>query len=362
MVRIAILRLLESYFRHRWLYLLPLLIFIVAGAIYVSTVERKYVSGGILYVQNDSYLGSLTSVRDSNFSWLTPAQTTSAQISDLLQTDSFVRSLIEDTRLESKMSLGDQVVFETIDEVRNAFWLYTIGDNQVGIQAFHENPQVALELSSAAVDRYIQWQINLDRVQSGAAEDFMADLIVTYEADLEVARSELTEYLMAHPAPLRGDRPELEQLEINRIQGKIQLAGQRYSSALEREESARLATAQAEADIRQTYFIVDAPLLPKNPNISLRQLAMSGMVFVVVGIIFSSVGIAGSALLDNSFRFPVDVHHVLDLPVLSMVSDMRPKTSRLSSLRQRIKGPAKEERKQNITGTITDEDVLEAVA
>ena len=42
MLRLINLRLLESYFRHRWLYLLPIVIMVGVAAYYFTTAERLY--------------------------------------------------------------------------------------------------------------------------------------------------------------------------------------------------------------------------------------------------------------------------------------------------------------------------------
>jgi hypothetical protein len=49
---------------------------------------------------------------------------------------------------------------------------------------------------------------------------------------------------------------------------------------------------------------------------------MGPAIFVVVGIILTIVCIIGGALLDRSFRFPLDVLTSLDLPVLALVPDI----------------------------------------
>lgn len=362
MIRIAILRILESYFRHRWLYLVPIVLLAAAGAYSVLTAKPQYIAGGIIYVQQESFLGTLTNVRDVPFTFNTPAQVTAGQIMELMQTNAFVRSIIQDTKLEEEMNKGDTVVNEVMMEARQSIWAQAIGENQVAINASHEDPELATELSNAVINRYVQWQINLDQVQSGAAEDFMDDLVVTYRDELEQAREDLRVYLEAHPEPLRGDRTDTEILEIDRLQGILSLAGTRYARALEQQEGARLATAQAEADIRQTYFVVDAPIIPTQPATSLRQMAMNGLVFVIVGAIIAAAAVAGGAVLDRSFRFPLDVEYGLTLPVLSMIPDTRPKRPRLAFLRRRAEKPATVKSGRQIGTTLSDDEPIEATA
>lgn len=110
-------------------------------------------------------------------------------------------------------------------------------------------------------------------------------------------------------------------MEISRLQGEIDLAASRYATALDKEEETRLAMAQIESDARQTYFLIDAPTIPDTPDTSLRKLALSGGIFTVVGVFLSAGLIVGVALIDRSFRFPIDVINRLDLPVLTMVPE-----------------------------------------
>jgi uncharacterized protein involved in exopolysaccharide biosynthesis len=324
MVRLISLRLLESYFRHRWLYLLPILLMAIAAVIYYLTLKPVYIVRGVLYVQKDSLLSELTSLNTESFSIYTPAEATTQEFNELLQTDAFVRAIIQQTDLEQTLGTGDMSVAETIKEVRKQVWVEAQGNNQVMIGGAYEDPVIAYQLSNAAVESFIQWRINAERQQSVSAQAFFAGLIETYRTDLDNARAELEQYLAAHPEQLRGKRPEIEQLEIDRMRGTIDLARARYASVLDKDESARLSMAQAESDTRQSYFLIDAPAIPTAPETSLRKTAVNMVIFVVAGVMLSIVAIIGGMLLDRSFRLPVDVQYGLGLPVLALLPESGP--------------------------------------
>jgi hypothetical protein len=154
------------------------------------------------------------------------------------------------------------------------------------------------------------------------AQSFFRDVLPGYQDNLQKAREALKTYLESHPVPLRGERPAQELLEISQLQSAVDVATRRVENALEKEESARLAQAQAESSVRQDYLLIDAPTLPINPETSLRQRLMGPLIFVVVGIILTIVCIVGGALLDRSFRFPLDVQTSLGLQVLALVPDV----------------------------------------
>jgi hypothetical protein len=264
----------------------------------------------------------LTSVRGTNFTWQTPASLTVGEINELLQTDSFIRAVIQDTELEARMDGGTDIVNQTIAEVRKAIWVNTIGDNQLRVSAAHENSHLAFQLVNGVINSYMDWKINADRNDSRTARTFFTDLIGNYQAEMDRARQNLYDYYNAHPEPLKGERSIVEQLEIARLESELNLATTRYASALDKDENARLAAAQAEGDVLQSYTVVDSPIESTVPESSLKQMALEAAVFVIAGILLSLLAIAGGALLDRSLRFPIDVWHALHLPVLSSVPDM----------------------------------------
>jgi hypothetical protein len=283
----------------------------------------------------------MTAVTNNNASWwLTPAQTATSEMNELMQTNAFIRAVIQQTDLEAEMNKGQARVDEVIAETRKSIWAYALGDNQVLIGSAHEQPRVSYQLVLAVIEGYVQWQINAKRAESESAHGFFDDLLVRYESNLETAREEMRHYLQVHPEPIRGDRPSLEQLELARLQSEIDLAASRYSSALDKEENVQLSLAQIESEARQSYMLIDAPRLPEEPSTSLKELAMNAAIFLVAGFAITGVMIAGAAVLDRSFRFPVDVEQRLHLPVLALLPDTTPPRGRFLRRRQPQAAPA----------------------
>ena len=326
MVRLISLRLLESYFRHRFLYLLPIVLMLAIGTGYVVRTPPKYFTSGTLYVQSQTLLTSLTSNYGNGFSWVTPAQATVNDLRELLQTNAFVRFAIQSTPLEAKMSGGQQEVNDTIDEFRSSVDFQVLGDNLVMFSGTHKDPQVAQQIAMAAVSTYVQWKLNADNQDSTVAQDFFAKILGPYQTDLDKARADLTAYLNQHPQPLRGERPASEQVQINLLQDKINKAAEQLASAKANQEQARLAQAKSESSVRQNYSVIDAPVVPSRPTTSNRDKLKTIGMFLAAGLFLSIAGIIGGALLDRSLRFPIDVRHGLDLPVLAMTPKASSKT------------------------------------
>lgn len=324
MPRAILLRLSENFFRRWWLYLLPVVILTAAAAAYFFLAKPKYQAQGIIYVQADSFLSQLTQIQDNTGNyWTTPATLTSNEINELLQTDAFIRVIIQSTSLEEKMDKGPSMVSQTIEEVRKSVWAQPMGNNQVILIAAFEEAQVAPMMVNGAIQGYLSWKVNSQRSEKIAALNFFTEVIREYQAELDQANNEMKNYLAEHPLPLKGDRTELELLEINQLQGKVQLAQAQLASALEKEENARLAIAQIDSDTNQNYVLIDSPHLLDKPITSRRDTALEASIFIAVGLILSVAMLGGSTLLNQGVLLPGDVHQQLNLPVLALLPDSR---------------------------------------
>lgn len=325
MLRLVLFRVLESYFRHRFLFLLPILLMIgFAGFKFVSA-KSTYISRGAIYVQKQSLLGSLTSVSQDGFSWSSASQLTEGEFKELLQTDSFVRAVIQLTDLEQELSKDPQHAEVLYDRVRGEVWIGTLGDSLITVGAVDENPKIAQQLAQATIDNFLEWKINSDREESASAQAFFAQLIQDSTQQLDKGLSELKAYLESHPDPVRGDRSSLEKLEIERLQTIINQTKANLDDAAKKEQDSRLSMAKAESDVRQKYFVLDAPNMPLQSENSKTSALISSLIFVVVGFVLVIVLTIGAALMDRAVRFPVDVRHQLHLPVLATIPDLTPK-------------------------------------
>ncbi|MBK9055144.1 MAG: hypothetical protein IPL78_30875 [Chloroflexi bacterium] len=69
------LRLLETYFRHRFytsliLHLTDIIVSVLSS---LFSAKASYISLGVIYIRKESFLTSLTDLQDSSFGWVTPA-------------------------------------------------------------------------------------------------------------------------------------------------------------------------------------------------------------------------------------------------------------------------------------------------
>ncbi|NUM43502.1 MAG: lipopolysaccharide biosynthesis protein [Anaerolineales bacterium] len=324
MFRLITLRLLETYFRHRWLWLAPVVMMLAFAGLRMVTTDATYVSMSAVYVNKESLLASLTSIREDGFSWVTPAQAAVDEFKELIQTDAFMRSVIQKTALETDMAASPQEVAQILGEARGAVWVNVLGKNTIQVGAAHEQAEVAQQLALGVIEVYIQWKINTGQEETTTALKFFEELVAQYQLEVDSAEGDLQAYLEAHPPPLHGDRPPAEEVAIDRFSQKLVDALSRLKDAQDDLQATQLNAAVNESNVRQTYLVLDAPRFPIEPTQTKMGMVIDAVIFVVVGVVLMVVGVVVGALLDRSLRFPEDVQTLLELPLLTSIPSVKP--------------------------------------
>ena len=318
---LALMRFLENWFQHFWLYLIPFILMLGAYVASLFILSDEFVSKGVLFVQTDTLINQVASLGDDNVDFfLAPSQQTADEINELLNTDSFIRLIITQTPLEAEMAKGDKVVRETIADVRESIAVNITGSNNVEVLASWDDQQIAWKTATAAMNSYIEWKINSDKRDIFGAREFLEQLVPQYENEYRGSVQALEEYLIQHPEPFRGDRPEIEQLQINQLEVASQTSFDRYQEASDNLEQIRLEEVITEGKTRQSYTIVDSPKIPVEEEGGLVRKIVTAAVFLTLGAVLSILAIIASTLLDRSVRFPMESPSAVGLPVLSNVN------------------------------------------
>lgn len=321
MVRLVILRLLESWFRHWWLYIIPVILMLLVGVVQVLQTPTTYTASLTLFVEDRSLLADLTDApAASDFSWRrSAARTIQAEYGELMQTEAFMRALIQNTKLEARASRSRDDLADMIYFFRKSVSVRPAGGQLVIISARTEDPQLSLQMVESMINTFVAWKLNVQYQETAAAQAFFAEQIPVLEQEVQQARDALTVFEATYPEPLRGPRSLDEQIELQRLQGATNDALRRLDVARDKEENARLILVQAESVLRQTYQVLDAPELPQPEEIGERAMAMQIGIAGAIGVALSIVGVIGGAVIDRSIRFPIDARHLLHLPTLATV-------------------------------------------
>ncbi|MDQ1423423.1 MAG: hypothetical protein QOD72_921, partial [Acidimicrobiaceae bacterium] len=84
----TLVRLLDSFMRRWWLYLVPVLLLAGFGAVTASATKDSFVSIGTVSVSSSTLVEKLSQTNNTpNFGYDTPAGATTKQLGSQLQTD-----------------------------------------------------------------------------------------------------------------------------------------------------------------------------------------------------------------------------------------------------------------------------------
>lgn len=323
--RSFLLRFFDILFGRFWLNILPIILLSAASIVYL--IQPLYVSYASIYIQRTTLLDSLIAVRirDEPFGGVqvvTVAQAMTNELNELIQTEAFARAVITKSELSEELNSSPDALERVLALYRESLTIQVQGDNLVEISVTADTPTLAQQFASATVETFRLWKVSRDVQDSQIAQSFFDEIIGPYQEELTLAEEDLLFYLERNPEPAVGARPIEEELQIARLTNAVITAENRLQEVLNKSESARLAAAQTERDVEQTYKVIDQPLVPVAPEPVAAKILLS-LVFPVVGILLSLGIVLGRCAADQSLRNRLDVREQLELPVLA---ELRPVT------------------------------------
>lgn len=328
--RHVLLRCLELFFRHFWLNILPFLLMCVAAGLFL--LKPIYVSRASIYVQNETLLDTLIKIRIRDqpldgVKILTPAQVAANEFKELIQTDAFVYAVIAGSDLRGELTGSPDDVRDVLKLYRESFFVEAEGDSLVSFRVEADTPELAYQMANATVNAYRSWKISTEIQDGRIAQSFFEEILNPYEEELASAQAALSQYLAQYPEPAVGQRSAEEMLEIQKLQDQIELATTRLKSVLDKAESARLALAQTERDVDQTYMLMDAPVVPALAEPLAYQAALA-MVFPALGLVLTLLIVLGRYIADRTVLSAADVIKEFDLVVCAEIPDRRDRPKR----------------------------------
>jgi capsular polysaccharide biosynthesis protein len=312
-------RLLETFFRRWWLYLLPLVLFSAVGVMKGVNSGHGFTSTGVIDVSRGTLLSQLTSIRGENFGYETPANSTAGTMSSLLRTDQFMTEIAESAGVGEQLARGEM----TPAALRMAIHVTPSTDTLLGVQATTDDPELSARLAKATIDRFVDYVVSGDVSESKAAEGFFARQLAEDETAVQKARADLQAYALAHPGGPTESRALDEQIEIQRLTGAVNSAESQYQTTQQKANEARLATEQAASDVSQRLRIVDEPDVPTKPEPRIQTAVMTVAIFVFVGMLLAFGAVVLGTVTDRSLRTGDDIEQLLGLSVIAVVPDAK---------------------------------------
>ncbi len=330
---VSMLRLLETFFRHRLLLLGPVALVMVGAMGWVLIQPQTYDSSARVWVERQ------TLVPDPNSNpYLTPAQEQAGVLSELLSTKYFdakvgQRSPLGDairagaanggggigTHLARALGLASQprqlTDAQVNDQVYSTIVSSTIvipsGPEIITVTYRDGNPEMAALVAQAIVNQFIDETLSNDRVQGDAAVAFYTSQMKQAQADLSVADKAVDDYLLANPSQRGANAiPDARMLQLRRDDDA---AHQRLQSVQDKLDQARLNRAALDQSGVSGIRVLDKAETPTQPS-SIKKVVLQAFgIGLVLAVLILVVGVLALTWLDSTIRRPQEVETILDL-------------------------------------------------
>lgn len=326
-------RLLETFFRHRLLLLGPVVLVLVGATGWIFIQPPTYDSSVRVWVERQ------TLVPDPNSNpYLTPAQEQAGVLTELLSTKYFdakvgqrspLGAALRDasahssggirTRLMRLVGLAGPPVQLTDSQVDDQVYTSILSSTLVVptgpeiIQVTYRagDPQMAASVAQAIVNQFMDETLTNQRVQAEAAVAFYTSQVNQSQADQATADKAVDEYLLANPSQRSANAiPDARMLQLRRDDDA---AHQRTQSVLDKLDQARLNRIALDQSGTAGVRVLDKAEIPSQPS-SIKKVVLQAVgVGLVLAVLILVVGVLALTWLDSTIRRPQEVETILDL-------------------------------------------------
>jgi len=329
----SMVRLLETFFRHRLLLLGPVVLVLVGAIGWVLVQPPTYQSSVRVWVERQ------TLVPDPNSNpYLTPAQEQAGVLTELISTKYFdakvgKRSPLSEaikaasshgsggirTRLMRLVGLagpGGQLSDSQVDDqVFNTIVASTLvvptGPEIITVTFGSSDPQMASLVAQAVVDQFMDETLTNQRVQADAAVAFYTSQVKQAQSDQAVADKAVDDYLLSNPSQRSANAiPDARMLQLRRDDDA---AHQRTQSVLDKLDQARLERVALDQTGTAGVRVLDKAETPTQPASVKKVIIEAVGVALVLAVLIVVVGVLVLTWLDSTIRRPQEVETILDL-------------------------------------------------
>ncbi len=308
-------KVLDVFFRHKFLIILPLVILTLAGAAASwSRQTTEYSSSAHIWTQKTPLLSS--SLGGQGGAFTSPAAHQSRVLNDLLRLNSFRLSVAAKVD-----GLAGQDPESQVTAVRKDTAVFSSGTNVLTIRHTDEYPALAQGIVEAIIETYSETFQSGVIGEADAAQAF-------YEERLEGARVELDESELALASYQGTLQPEsvsettASDPELTALLEDVRRAQRDYDEQLGRLEGIYLQRDAALEGRDLSFQVMDPPNLPSGPVATPKtDLLMLPILGLLLGVSTSGIVLFALIRLDDSIRMPGEARR-LGVPVLAVIPEL----------------------------------------
>ncbi|MBV8718301.1 MAG: hypothetical protein JO020_06565 [Chloroflexi bacterium] len=339
-------RILEAFFRHKLLLLLPpILIPAVVTPIVVATAPTVYDSYVAIWVDHPTYLN----YQDGSNQWVTPAQVQANHMTELLHTHPFEVDVARRTTTLAPL-VGSSAGEARIDDIlTHTISIDRPSDHLLIVAVSAPTGLLSYEVATSLVNAY-QEKVQADMTdQSGLAVAYYQSHIQESQQTLSKATADLRRYLATQaaagdanvgldPTTTTPDMAALLDPKLAQLTTAVQQAQSDLNSAQTNLQAAQRDSAAALQGAQLGFQVLDQAKMPTAPTRSLRKLIVYPIAALVSGLGLSALLLVLFVAADRSARDEADLAPGLRLlgAVPSLTVKRVPKKLRTVATRRAI--------------------------
>jgi len=325
-------RYLETFFRHRLLFIAPVVLILVVTGVIVVTQPVVYTAATRLWVDKPA-LGS----DEQTNPFVSPAAREAESLQELMNTRYFTvkaahrgplaRSLgsepvapsglhwllsrVRGGDTSAHMPSADQVDSMAFDILSHNSVIYAVGPQIIEVDFSYGDPKVAAATAQAVIDQFLEETLASDKARSQVVADFYSSQIRQTQQTLAAADLAVNQYLAAHPE-LRSVNA-VPDAKLLQLQQADQQARQTMADFQSKVDGARLTQAALSAPGASGMRLLDPATVPAEAGVSRKLLAQALGAGLAVGLLVLVLGLLALTLADTTLRRPEDVEQALGL-------------------------------------------------
>jgi hypothetical protein len=316
-------KILEAFFRHWVLIILPLVVIPMDVVAWVFSVPPQYEAQAGVWVERPTYLAY---TGDELTRYIPPATAQRNRLLELMRTRSFVTAIVAGSPLEYMLTSAngggemDQIFNRDFEVIQN-------GDHLLLIKFRSEQSQIAMRMVTAVVDEFRTRASEDRRAQAQLAISFYQARLSDSEAALSQARGELAKYLAANPKialTLQQNGVEVARLDptFADLQRKSDAVGRDADAARTSLQSAQLDVSAGNQSDAFGFRIVDAVGVSPSPSRQLKKLLVYPIAAVLIALVIGGSLLLLFAISDHSVRSLADL--APDAVILGILPRLKP--------------------------------------
>lgn len=308
-----IARLLDTFFRHALLLLLPpTLLPLIVGPIALYLAPAYYETWAGIWVERPTYI----SYNDDWNRYNTPAQNQAGRLNELLRTRSFVHEVVKKTPLEPLTTTPKGE--EKLTEIFNKGLLIAPNGNQLVLVRFRaESPQVSYQMVTSLIETFRDKAAADRSSQALLAISFYESRQQAAEAEFAKARDALRRYVAANPrltsidpnggasataASRLGLPAAVIDPQLAELLRQLQVAEAILDRARNALDQSQLDASASMEGQQLGLQIVDEPRMPTTATRERRKMLIYPLAALLVGVGVSSALLVLLIMSDGSAR------------------------------------------------------------